>query len=79
MRGIYVLPLKDAEKGRQRRSRIPQRLTVRPGQTPVTGDGWAGWKTVYASPLRSLRPCWTAFLRILRVQRRLKSRYLWRL
>lgn len=32
-----------AEKVHQRRSRIPQRLNVRPGQTPVhTGDGWAG-------------------------------------
>jgi len=41
----------DAEKVRQRRSRISQRLTVR---------------HEYDSPLRSLRPCWTAFLRILR-------------
>jgi putative transposase len=41
----------DAEKVRQRRSRIAQRLTV-PHE--------------YDSPLRSLRPCWTAFLRILR-------------
>ena len=31
------------EKARQRRSRIAQRLNVRPGEMPVhTGDGWAG-------------------------------------
>ena len=31
------------KKDCQRRSRIAQRLTVRPGQTPVhTGDGWGG-------------------------------------
>ena len=41
----------DAEKVRQRRSRIAQRLTVR---------------QEYDSPHRSLRPCWTAFVRILR-------------
>ena len=40
------------EKDRQRRSRIASRLTV-PHE--------------YDSPLRSLRPCWTAILRILRV------------
>ena len=39
----------DAEKLHQRRSRIAQSSTYR----------------TYASPLRSLRPCWTAFLRIL--------------
>jgi hypothetical protein len=61
-------PQQDAEKDRQRRSRIAQRFNVWPGQTPVhTGDGWMGGrvKTVYDSPLGSLRPCWTAFLRIL--------------
>ncbi len=41
----------DAEKVRQRRSRFAQRLHV-PNE--------------YASPLRSLRPCWTAMLSILR-------------
>jgi len=41
----------DAEKVRQRRSRFAQKLNV-PKRTP--------------SPLRSLRPCWTAFLSILR-------------
>src|SRR5437867_11843147 len=41
----------DAEKVRQRRSRFAQKLNV-PKRTP--------------SPLRSLRPCWTAFLIILR-------------
>jgi len=41
----------DAEKVRQRRARIAQR----PQRTEA-----------YASPLRSLRPCWTAFLRILK-------------
>jgi hypothetical protein len=40
----------DAEKVRQRRSRIAQGLNV---------------PKPYASPLRSLRPCWTAFLSIL--------------
>ena len=65
MRGIYVLPLKDAGKGRQRRSRILQRLTVWPGQTPVnTGDGWAGENRVrFASSLAAA--LLTAFLRIL--------------
>ena len=41
----------DAEKGRQHRSRIVQTLNVPQG---------------YASDLHSLRPCWTAFLIILR-------------
>jgi hypothetical protein len=41
----------DAENVRRRRARIPQRLTVR---------------REYDSPRRSLRPCWTAFVRILR-------------
>ena len=69
MRGIYVLPLKDAEKGRQRRSRIPQRLTVRPGQTPVhTGDGWAGENRVrFASSLATALP----------VERRVLARQWW--
>ncbi|HQW90250.1 MAG TPA: hypothetical protein PK478_10380, partial [Nitrospira sp.] len=39
------------EKVRQRRSRIAPRLTVR---------------HEYDSPLRLLRPCWTAFLNSLR-------------
>ena len=42
--------LQDAEKGRQRRSGVTQRLTI---------------PQEYDSPLRSLRPCWMAFLRIL--------------
>ena len=41
----------DAEKVPQRRSRFVQRLHV---------------PKEYASPLRSLRPCWTRFLSILR-------------
>jgi hypothetical protein len=48
---IHPLPFwQDAEKGRQWRSRFAQTLNV-PKRTP--------------SPLRSLRPCWTAFLSIL--------------
>jgi len=45
-----VFLLQDAEKVRHRRSRVTQRLTV---------------PQEYDSPLRLLRPCWTAFLRIL--------------
>jgi hypothetical protein len=41
----------EAEKVRQQRSRFAQKLNV-PKRTP--------------SPLRSLRPCWAAFLSILR-------------
>ena len=46
-------PQQDVEKARQRRSRIAQRLNVRPGQTPVhTGDGWAGENSLrFASSL----------------------------
>jgi hypothetical protein len=40
----------DAEKVSQRRSRVAQKLNI-PKRSP--------------SPLRSLRPCWTAFLSIL--------------
>ena len=45
--------MQDAEKVHQQCSRIAQRLTVRPGQTPVhTGDGWAGENRVrFASSL----------------------------
>jgi hypothetical protein len=46
-----LLLLQDAEKVRQLRSRFAQKLNV-PKRTP--------------SPLRSLRPCWTTFLSILR-------------
>jgi hypothetical protein len=48
--GRVFLCSQDAEKIRQRRSRVVQTLNVPRG---------------YASDLHSLRPCWTAFLSIL--------------
>jgi len=48
--GYMFADWQDAEKVHQHRSRFAQKLNV-PKRTP--------------SPLRSLRPCWTAFLSIL--------------
>jgi hypothetical protein len=71
----------DAEKVRQRRSRIAQRLNVEEnfleigntgGAYPFTKIHLKGERPTRSavrtsSPLCSLRPCWTAFLSILRL------------